>query len=264
MVQFGVKLETGTSIGSIRFKRMQWKEISLAILAGSLGLGHRRELAAFQDEVNDKPKDKKDNGSKRETLAKPMTEKEARRKAEKLKKELIDALQEVAGRRRHLHHHGRRTQGLQEPEHGREREQFIEQFWLRRDPTPDTVENEFKEEHYRRIAYANERYASGIPGWKTDRGRIYITYGPPDEIESHPRAAPTTGRWKKAADRRPPTPSSSGLSLPGGDRHERDHRIRRYDDERRVPHDDGPVGEGRAAVRAGRGPDDERAVGPVH
>ena len=59
-----------------------------------------------------------------------------------------------------------------------EREQFIEQFWLRRDPTPDTVENEFKEEHYRRIAYANEHYASGIPGWKTDRGRIYIMYRP--------------------------------------------------------------------------------------
>src|SRR5713226_2249360 len=67
-----------------------------------------------------------------------------------------------------------------------EREQFIEQFWLRRDPTPDTVENEFKEEHYRRIAYANERFDSGIPGWKTDRGRIYIKFGPPDEIESHP------------------------------------------------------------------------------
>jgi GWxTD domain-containing protein len=67
-----------------------------------------------------------------------------------------------------------------------EREQFIEQFWLRRDPTPDTEENEFKEEHYRRIAYVNERFASGIPGWKTDRGMIYIKYGPPDEIESHP------------------------------------------------------------------------------
>ena len=67
-----------------------------------------------------------------------------------------------------------------------EREQFIEQFWLRRDPTPDTVENEFKEEHYRRIAYSNERFASGIPGWKTDRGRIYIMHGPADEVESHP------------------------------------------------------------------------------
>lgn len=67
-----------------------------------------------------------------------------------------------------------------------ERENFIEQFWLRRDPTPDSMENEYKEEHYRRIAYANERYASGIPGWRTDRGRIYIAYGPPDEIEAHP------------------------------------------------------------------------------
>ena len=67
-----------------------------------------------------------------------------------------------------------------------EREQFIEQFWLRRDPTPDTVENEFREEHYRRIAYANERFSSGKPGWRTDRGRIYIAWGPPDDIESHP------------------------------------------------------------------------------
>ena len=67
-----------------------------------------------------------------------------------------------------------------------ERDQFIEAFWQRRDPTPDTIENEFKEEHYRRMAYANEHFAAGIPGWKADRGRIYIMYGPADEIESHP------------------------------------------------------------------------------
>jgi GWxTD domain-containing protein len=67
-----------------------------------------------------------------------------------------------------------------------ERDQFIEQFWLRRDPTPDTPENEFKEEHYRRIAYANEHFPAGKPGWMTDRGRIYIVFGPPDEIEAHP------------------------------------------------------------------------------
>lgn len=68
----------------------------------------------------------------------------------------------------------------------REREKFVEQFWLRRDPTPGTPENEFKEEHYRRIAYANERFAGSKPGWKTDRGRAYIVWGPPDEIDSHP------------------------------------------------------------------------------
>src|SRR3989441_8755097 len=67
-----------------------------------------------------------------------------------------------------------------------EREQFIEQFWQRRNPNPDLAENSFKEEHYRRIAYTNERFASGIPGWKTDRGRIYIMWGKPDEVESHP------------------------------------------------------------------------------
>jgi GWxTD domain-containing protein len=67
-----------------------------------------------------------------------------------------------------------------------ERDNFIEAFWQRRDPTPDTEENEYKEEHYRRIAYANEHFAAGIPGWKSDRGRIYIIYGPADEVDSHP------------------------------------------------------------------------------
>lgn len=77
-----------------------------------------------------------------------------------------------------------------------EREQFIEQFWLRRSSNPDLPDNDFKEEHYRRIAYANEHFASGIPGWKTDRGRIYIIWGPPDEIESHP----TGGTWDRPMD----------------------------------------------------------------
>jgi GWxTD domain-containing protein len=67
-----------------------------------------------------------------------------------------------------------------------ERDAFIEQFWLRRNPDPDSPDNEFREEHYRRIAYANEHYAAGKPGWKTDRGRIYIMWGPPDSIDSHP------------------------------------------------------------------------------
>jgi GWxTD domain-containing protein len=77
-----------------------------------------------------------------------------------------------------------------------ERDQFIEQFWLRRDPTPDTVENEFKEEHYRRIAYANEHYQSGKAGFRTDRGRVYVIFGPPDEIEAHP----TGGYYQRPAE----------------------------------------------------------------
>lgn len=77
-----------------------------------------------------------------------------------------------------------------------EREQFIEQFWLRRSSNPDLPENDFKEEHYRRIAYANEHFASGIPGWRTDRGRIYIIWGPADEVDSHP----TGGTYDRPMD----------------------------------------------------------------
>jgi GWxTD domain-containing protein len=77
-----------------------------------------------------------------------------------------------------------------------EREQFIEQFWLRRSSNPDLPDNDFKEEHYRRIAYANEHFASGIPGWRTDRGRMYIMWGPADEVESHP----TGGTYDRPMD----------------------------------------------------------------
>src|SRR5271168_1623534 len=67
-----------------------------------------------------------------------------------------------------------------------ERDNFIEQFWQRRNPDPDSPENEYREENYRRIAYANEHFAAGKPGWKTDRGHMYIAYGKPDNIDSHP------------------------------------------------------------------------------
>jgi GWxTD domain-containing protein len=67
-----------------------------------------------------------------------------------------------------------------------EREQFKEIFWRDRNPEPESPVNPVREEHYRRLAYADEHFASGILGRKTDRGRIYIIWGPPDEIESHP------------------------------------------------------------------------------
>jgi GWxTD domain-containing protein len=124
--------------------------------------------------------------SSRETIAKPLTDKQKRKQDEKLRKELEGPYrkwlsEDVA----YIITDEERT-AFKRLQTDDEKQQFIEQFWLRRDPTPDSAENEYKEEHYRRIAYANERYASGIPGWKTDRGRIYITFGPPAEIESHP------------------------------------------------------------------------------
>jgi GWxTD domain-containing protein len=67
-----------------------------------------------------------------------------------------------------------------------ERDAFIEQFWLRRNPNPDSQDNEYRDEYYARIAYANEHFAAGKPGWMTDRGHIYIAYGKPDSIDSHP------------------------------------------------------------------------------
>jgi len=78
-----------------------------------------------------------------------------------------------------------------------ERAHFIEQFWALRDSDPKTQENEFKQEHYRRIAYANDRFASRDSGWKTDRGRLYIQYGPPDEIESHPNDGLEIWRYRE-------------------------------------------------------------------
>ena len=77
-----------------------------------------------------------------------------------------------------------------------EREQYVEEFWRRYNPDPDSSVNAFKEEHYRRIAYANEHFASWIPGWKTDRGHIYILWGPPDEIDAHP----TGGTYDRPAN----------------------------------------------------------------
>jgi TonB family protein len=77
-----------------------------------------------------------------------------------------------------------------------ERERFIEQFWEQRNPTPGAAGNPFKEEYYRRIAYSNERFSNDLPGWKTDRGRVYITYGPPDEIEQHASAEPPVEVWR--------------------------------------------------------------------
>jgi GWxTD domain-containing protein len=121
----------------------------------------------------------------RETLAHPLSEKEKKRNEEKLRKELETPYRKWLTEDVAYIITQEERDAFKRLQTDDEREQFIEQFWLRRDPTPDTVENEFKEEHYRRIAYANEHFASGIPGWKTDRGRIYIMYGPPDDIDDH-------------------------------------------------------------------------------
>src|SRR5580704_12390383 len=116
--------------------------------------------------------------SQSETNARPMTEKQRKAKEKKAREELATPYKKWLNEDVAYIITDEERAAFKQANNDEEREQFIEQFWLRRDPTPDTDENEFKEEHYRRIAYANEHYASGIPGWKTDRGRIYITFGP--------------------------------------------------------------------------------------
>src|SRR5579872_4570728 len=145
---------------------------SLAILVGGV-------LLSAADSKSNPP-------APRETVAKPLSEKEKKRKEEKLRKELETPYRKWLTEDVGYIITDEERAAFKRLQNDEEREQFIENFWLRRDPTPDTVENEYKEEHYRRIAYANERFASGIPGWKTDRGRIYITFGPPDERDEHP------------------------------------------------------------------------------
>src|SRR6266446_7039709 len=153
--------------------------ITFAAGAACVSLG----LALAGDEK--KPSDSS-SAQTRETVAKPMTDKQKKKQEAKLRKELETPYKKWLNEDVTYIITDEEKTAWKRLSTDEEREQFIEQFWLRRDPTPDTLENEFKEEHYRRIAYANEHYASGIPGWKADRGRIYITYGPPDEIESHP------------------------------------------------------------------------------
>jgi len=138
------------------------------------------------DQKQGDQKDQKKEAPQRETVAKPLSERQKKKQEAKLRKELETPYRKWLNEDVAYIISDEERAAFKRLQTDEEREQFIEQFWLRRDPSPDTVENEFKEEHYRRIAYANEHYASGIPGWKTDRGRIYIEYGPPDEIESHP------------------------------------------------------------------------------
>jgi GWxTD domain-containing protein len=142
-------------------------------------------LSAFADKKKSQEASDSSSGSN-ETVAKPMSAKERKKKEAKLRKELESPYKKWLNEDVVYIITDEERKAFKQLNTDEEREAFIENFWLRRDPTPDTEENEFKEEHYRRIAYANEHFASGIPGWKTDRGRIYIMYGPPDEIESHP------------------------------------------------------------------------------
>ena len=154
----------------------------LFVLGGGMALAQETQQAPSQT---------------RETVARPLSEKDRRKRLERLRKELETPYKKWLDEDVAYVITDEERQAFKRLATDEEREQFVEQFWRRRDPTPDSVENEYKEEHYRRIAYANERFASGFPGWKSDRGRIYITFGPPDEIEDHPSGGSYVRPWEE-------------------------------------------------------------------
>ena len=161
-----------------------------ALLASLFGIGSLvvaqsdKDKEGATDQASQSPQAQ---GAKEvDPLKRPITEKQKRENAKSLKQELSKTYKKWLDEDVRWIISDEERAAFKQLSNDEERDQFIEGFWQRRDPTPDTVENEFKEEHYRRIEYANEHFPAGIPGWKADRGRIYIMYGPADEVESHP------------------------------------------------------------------------------
>ena len=167
--------------GNANFMHRSVKSFLGIALSAGLAFAPAAALAAQQEEPQDQPK-KAANG-------KQKSDKQLYSELGSQYKKWLDqdVVYIIAPEERHAFLH---------LETNEEREQFIEAFWQRRNPDPESLDNSFKEEHYRRIAYANEHFASGIPGWKTDRGKIYIMWGAPDEIDAHP----TGGNWDRPLD----------------------------------------------------------------
>jgi len=146
----------------------------------------KSEDEATADSAQEAAKPTKEKPGQVDPLKRPLGEKERKANEKRFKQEVSGSYKKWLDEDVRWIITDEERSAFKQLSNDEERDQFIEAFWQRRDPTPDTIENEFKEEHYRRIAYANEHFPAGIPGWKTDRGRMYIMYGPADEIESHP------------------------------------------------------------------------------
>jgi len=162
--------------------------LSLALVAGNVGLASSQSAKqpAPSDSNSDATVTQGQGSEEADPLKRPPSEKQKKQQKRNLNVELSKVYKKWLNEDVVWIITDEERAAFKQLSNDEERDNFIEAFWQRRDPTPDTEENEYKEEHYRRIAYANEHYAAGIPGWKTDRGRIYIMYGAPDENESHP------------------------------------------------------------------------------
>jgi len=171
-------------------------------LVSLIALGFMASAAVAQEQSKDQPKDQpKDEAQSSQPstdkpataqaqpvdavdpLKRPTDEKQRKKNARALKQELSKPYKKWLDEDVAYIITDEERAAFKQLSNDEERDNFIEAFWQRRDPTPDTEENEFKEEHYQRIAYANEHFAAGVPGWRTDRGRIYIVFGKADVVE---------------------------------------------------------------------------------
>src|SRR3954471_9357718 len=174
------------------FRVASFQTFLRVLIIGSLSVLPSNAVA--QDQPKDQPQSNPDQKTAEKTgpqdavdpLKRPTDDKQRKKNAKALKQELSKPYKKWLDEDVSYIITDEERAAFRQLSNDEERDNFIEAFWQRRDPTPDTEENEFKEEHYQRIAYANEHFAAGVPGWRTDRGRIYIVFGKPDEIDSHP------------------------------------------------------------------------------
>jgi GWxTD domain-containing protein len=146
-----------------------------------------QDQSGAADKSDDKSRKKLDKpADEADPLKRPLTDKQRFQRQKLQRQELSTAYKTWLNQDVAWIISDEETKAFKNLSNDEERDAFIEQFWLRRNPNPDSPDNEFREEHYRRIAYANEHFAAGKPGWKTDRGHIYISFGKPDSIDSHP------------------------------------------------------------------------------
>jgi GWxTD domain-containing protein len=199
-----MKQETKQAVGKMA-RRSTWMSGVFAIGLGSMtllgvsaprsawGMGYQ-EPATPQAGTSVAPEPAQDSNRKKmdkpeqevDPLKRPLSDKQKISRQRELKHEISGAYKTWLNQDVAWIISDQETKAFKNLSNDEERDAFIEQFWLRRNPNPDSPDNEFREEHYRRIAYANEHYAAGKPGWKTDRGHIYISFGKPDSIDSHP------------------------------------------------------------------------------
>jgi GWxTD domain-containing protein len=158
----------------------------LILVSGSYLRAQQATGADASKDATQSAQDRGQEASKSDPLKRHITEKQKKENSKSLKQELSKTYKRWLDEDVVYIITDSERKAFKQLSNDEERDQFIEAFWQRRNPDPDSEDNEFKDEHYRRIEYANANFPSGIPGWKTDRGRIYIKYGKPDEIDAHP------------------------------------------------------------------------------